>query len=75
MEIDGKEPSVKQMKELIKLAQEKNIKIIFVQSQFNQEEARTLEKEINGRVYPIDPLDYDWTKQILSITDILSQHK
>jgi zinc transport system substrate-binding protein len=73
LEIDGKEPSVKQMTELIKLAKEKNIKVIFVQSQFNQEEARTLEKEINGTVYPIDPLDYHWEKQILSITDILSE--
>ncbi len=61
------------MKELINLARERNIKIIFVQKQFNQAEARTLEKEINGKVFPIDPLDYNWSKQIIEITDILNE--
>ena len=73
LEIDGKEPSAKQMKELINLARERNIKIIFVQKQFNQAEAKTLEKEINGKVFPIDPLDYNWSKQIIEITDILNE--
>lgn len=74
LEIDGKEPSVKQMTELINLAQAKNIKVIFVQSQFNQEEAKTLENEIDAKVFSIDPLDYNWNEQILEITSILSEH-
>jgi len=73
LEIDGKEPSAKQMQELINLAYEQNIKIIFVQKQFNQGEAKTLEKEINGKVVSIDPLDYNWDTQILRITDILGE--
>jgi len=73
LEIDGKEPSAKQMQELINLAREQNIKIIFVQKQFNQGEAKTLEKEINGKVVSIDPLDYNWNTQILRITDKLGE--
>lgn len=74
MEIDGKEPSVKQMKELVNLANEKNIKTIFVQKQFNQSEANTLKKEINGLVIPIDPLDYNWDTQLVEIASILSDN-
>lgn len=73
LEINGKEPSVKQMKELINLARERDIKIIFVQKQFNQGEAKTLAKEINGKVVPMDPLDYNWDTQIFEITNILNE--
>lgn len=73
LEIDGKEPSAKQMQELIKIARKRDIKIIFVQKQFNQGEARTLEKEINGIVVPIDPLDYNWSSQIVEIAGLLNK--
>jgi zinc transport system substrate-binding protein len=72
LEIDGKEPSVQQMRELINLAKERDIKLIFVQKQFNQGEAKTLEKEINGKVVSIDPLDYNWDTQIMDIANLLN---
>ncbi|WP_372773980.1 metal ABC transporter solute-binding protein, Zn/Mn family [Mangrovibacterium sp.] len=57
MEIDGKEPSPKHLKELAEIAKNENIKAIFVQKEFNMENARQMAREIGGEVIQIDPLN------------------
>jgi zinc transport system substrate-binding protein len=74
IENEGKESSVRHFRSIVRLAGEKNISTIFVQLQFNRDEARTLEKEINGKIITIDPLAYDWKNQMLYITDQLADH-
>ncbi len=68
IEKEGKEPSSRYMKTIIDRAKANKIKAILVQQQFDQQEARTIEQEINGKVIIIDPLDYHWTQQMLYIT-------
>jgi len=69
LEFDGKEPSPKHMKEIVDLAHEQNIHVIFIQKEFDPAFAQQLSREIEGKVVIIDPLDYNWEKQILDITE------
>lgn len=68
LEMDGKEPSPRHMKEIVDLAHQENIKVIFIQKEFDPAFARQLSREIGGEAVVIDPLDYDWEKQLLDIT-------
>ena len=74
LEIEGKEPSPRYMKEIVDIARSKKITTIFIQKEFDQENALQLAKEINGKVVPIDPLAYSWTDQMLKIGTLLT-HK
>ncbi len=68
LELDGKEPSPKYMKEIVDLAHAKNIHVVFIQKEFDPAFARQLSIEIGGEVVIIDPLDVKWEKQMLDIT-------
>jgi len=69
LEFDGKEPSPKHMKEIVDLAHKQNIHVIFIQKEFDPAFAQQLSREIDGKVVIIDPLDYNWEKQMLDITE------
>jgi len=75
LELDGKEPSPKHMKAIVDLAREQNIRVIFIQKEFDSENALQLSREIGGEVMIIDPLDYDWEKQMLDITEKIAAQK
>jgi zinc transport system substrate-binding protein len=69
VEYEGKNPSPAYLKQLINLAKEENIKTIFIQEQFDIENAKILAKEIQGRIIKINPLDENWRDQIIHITN------
>ncbi len=75
LELNGKEPSPKHMKKIVDTAHEKNIHTILIQKEFDTENALQLSREIDGSVVVIDPLDYDWKKQMLQITKVLADQK
>lgn len=56
IELEGKEPHANDIKKLIELSREKNIKTVFASPQFNIESAEMIAREINGTVEYIDPL-------------------
>ncbi len=69
MEVGGQEPSASELGELVKEAKEEEIKVIFAQYEFSSKEAETLAKEINGEVIFIDPLDPNWSENLLKISN------
>jgi zinc transport system substrate-binding protein len=73
MELDGKEPSPGHMKEIVDLARRENIRVIFIQKEFDPAFAQQMAHEINGRVLVIDPLDYNWEKQMSNIADKIAE--
>jgi len=75
LELDGKEPSPKHMKDIVDLARAQSIKVIFIQKEFDSENALQLSREIGGEVIIIDPLDYNWDKQMLDITGKIAAQK
>jgi len=72
IEADGKEPSPEQLKTLMETAKEKGIKIVFVQQEFDQKNAESVAKQIGCRLIVINPLSYDWGKEMLHIAQALS---
>lgn len=60
IEIEGKEPSARQLSGLIARAQSERVKVIFVQPQFSRKSAETIAKAIGGTVVAIDPLARDY---------------
>ena len=75
LELDGKEPSPKHMKSIVDLARVQNIRVIFIQKEFDAENAQQLARELDSEVMIIDPLDYDWEKQLRDITDKIAAQK
>ncbi len=71
MEIDGKEPTARQLARLIKEAKEHDVKVIFVQPQFPKKNAENLAESIGGAVVPIDDLARDYVTNLEEIAQKL----
>lgn len=74
IEQDGKEPTAKQLQNVISEAREENVKVIFVQSQFNQDIAKSIAEEIGAVVVSVDPLAEDYIPNLHKISEKLVQH-
>jgi zinc transport system substrate-binding protein len=67
VEIEGKDPSPRQLVQLIEQARAENILVIFVQRQFSDKSARAIAAAINGTVIPLDPLAENYVANLRSI--------
>ena len=67
VEINGRSPEPKRLTALIKQAQSDEVKVIFVQPQFDQTSARSLADSIGGSVVSIDPLAKDPVQNLRDI--------
>lgn len=56
IEVGGKEPSAKDIANLVQEAKKYNIKVVFASPQFNPQSAQVIAQEIGGRVVFIDDL-------------------
>ena len=59
VEIDGKAPTPRQLRELYDEAAEEGFRVVFVQPQFNPGPAKAIADKIGGRVVRINPLSED----------------
>lgn len=59
VEIEGKSPSPRQLTAIIKLARAHEIKVIFIQPQFDKRAAQRIAQAIDGEVLTLDPLSAD----------------
>lgn len=67
LELEGKEPPPSHIAEIIKQARENRIQYIFIQSQFNTDNARSLAREIDAEVVLINPLNENWKAEMIEI--------
>ncbi len=74
IEIDGKSPGPAALKEMIDLARKENIKVIFVQKQFDSSSAQTVAAEIGGKVIAMDPLAPDWLTNMKKIAKVFKEN-
>jgi zinc transport system substrate-binding protein len=74
VEIEGKEPSAQDLAELVDLAKENNVTIIFVQAQFSTRSAEVLAQEIGGEVVAVDPLAKDYIANMDNVSDIFARN-
>jgi zinc transport system substrate-binding protein len=60
---------------LIKIAKEKNIKIILTSPEFSQKSAKFIAKKINGKVVSFSPLQYNIFDNILRVAKLLNEYR
>lgn len=73
IETDGKAPTPKQLSALIQQAKKQNVKVVFVQAEYDQRNAEVIAKEIGAKIVSINPLSYDWDKEMIMIAKALAQ--
>ncbi len=69
VEIQGKAPKGKALSSFIKKAKKNNVHVIFVQPQFDQNSAKKIAHAIGGAVVSVDPLAYDYIKNLENMAD------
>ncbi len=60
VQMGGKEPTARQLADLVRTAREHGVRVVFVQPQFSQAGARAVAEAIGGAVVPLDDLPSDY---------------
>lgn len=68
IEHQGKSPAAKSLSNIIAIARQQHIKVIFVQRQFSQRDAVNIARLIGARVIQVDPLAEDYMTNLRSVT-------
>jgi zinc transport system substrate-binding protein len=71
LESGGKEPTPQHLKMVVDMAKKEDIKVIYIQSEFDREHARVFADEIEGKIVEVWPLNPEWKDNLLNMTDIL----
>jgi zinc transport system substrate-binding protein len=74
-EDEGKNPSPARMKELIDLAREKEIKIIFIQAEYDVRNAQSLSRETGAEIVVINPMNTDWPAAVIEVAGAMGGRK
>jgi ABC-type lipoprotein release transport system permease subunit/ABC-type Zn uptake system ZnuABC Zn-binding protein ZnuA len=74
IENEGKEPSPAFLKQLIAETKSANVKVVFVQMEFDRRHAEQIAREIGAVTVEINPLDYHWDEQIKGIAKALAEN-
>lgn len=72
IELDGKEPSPAQLKQLLETAIQSGAQVVFVQQEFDQKNAELIAKETGCRLVTINPLSYNWHDEMIRLATILA---
>jgi zinc transport system substrate-binding protein len=72
VETMGKSPRGKELAEIIRLARQENVRIIFVQPQFDRNTAETIATAIQGAVVSIDPLAEDYLNNMTLLAETIA---
>jgi len=65
VEIEGKEPTARQLNELMEKIKEEKPAAIFVQKQFPANAAKTIADTVGAKVIELDPLAQNWLENIM----------
>lgn len=69
IELGGNEPSPRELQEIISIAREKNVRVLFVQPEFSKTSARRVAEAINGAVVEVAPLRPDYLENMRTIAE------
>ncbi len=68
MEVGGKSPTPKQLAALIAKAKAEQVKVLFVQEQFDPRSAKVVAQATGAKVLPLNPLAENVVKNLLDIS-------
>lgn len=75
IEEGGKEPSPTHLQELMNICRQKQVRVVFVQQEFDQRNAEVIAQQLQLKIVPINPLTYDWDKEMIHIAQSLSKNE
>ena len=73
VEVDGKEPSAKELAELINFARTENITTIFTDPQMSSDSANVIAQQIGGTIVYADPLAEDYYSNLMKMAETIRQ--
>lgn len=73
IEKEGKQPGARALTALIEQAKREQVKVIFVQPQFDKRSAKQVARAIGGRVVPIDPLAADYADNLREVARLIAE--
>lgn len=68
IEVDGKEPSARQLAVFIERAKRDSVRAVFVQPQFSGKSAGAIARAVGARLVEMDPLAHDYLRNLESMT-------
>ncbi len=71
IEQEGKNPTPANMRKIVDIAREKGLRDVFIQMEFERDNARAVARELGGDVIEIDPLSENWMENFKKIADKL----
>jgi zinc transport system substrate-binding protein len=71
VEKEGKEPTPMTLRELIDISRSQNIKVIFIQKEYDTKNARAIASETGAVTIAIDPLSENWPIAIMEIINAI----
>ncbi len=74
IEIDGKAPTPKQLSQLIQKGKAENVKVIFIQAEFDKKNAEVISQELGAKIITINPLVYNWDSEMINIAKAIAQN-
>ncbi|MFO7626506.1 MAG: zinc ABC transporter substrate-binding protein [Candidatus Fermentibacteraceae bacterium] len=72
VEQGGQEPSPSELAEIINLARERGITVVFAQPEFSTDAADVIAREMGGSVVLVSPLSLDWAGSMRQIAETLA---
>jgi zinc transport system substrate-binding protein len=73
IEVQGKDPSPRQMVQIIRQCKKEKVRVIFVQKEFSTKAAKTIADSINGRVQTTDHLMEDYFKCLRTMAEAFKE--
>ncbi len=73
IEIDGKEPSAKQIAQVINRIRDNKVAYILIEKQFNQTIPQTIAQSVGARLLELDPLARDYLVNMRDIADKINR--
>jgi zinc transport system substrate-binding protein len=73
IEVEGKEPSLRQVGRFIEKARQDAVKVIFVQAQFSRTSAEKIAEAVGATVVSVDPLARDYLANLEALATAFAQ--
>lgn len=74
IEESGKEPSPARMKTLIDRCKQEQVKVVFIQREFDTRNTEQIAAELGAQSVMIDPLNYNWAEELITIAKTLANN-
>lgn len=73
VEKEGKEPTSQNIAQLVTLAKQDNVKVIFVSSQFSNASASVIASQIGGQVVSVDTIPENYLENMYRVSNIFAE--